>query len=654
MSDSIASHLVEAWLLALERHVFPVVDYVGVCLDQVVQTSALTGGKALTIFKGVTDMSLDYMTFTSFATLLVGSVLTYIIFVIVFELSRHLYVAVAWFVDYLIYDLVYLPSYLTDSFKSKLNSFFETTVVVAEDETRLTLIRVTDDKDIELYYKVCDKGGDVFGYISMDEIREITAHTYGRWKAIIPTQVSEVKTERFVESMIENSHLTLTRFASLGYVTGMFNENNQAIGNAFRFGDYLVTPVHVAQTASKWGDPNGLRRMPADGFINYREHDLAYKKIAPAVFAQMGLKKAPRVKRVAQSAFLSVYGYSPVHQRWAASKGPATDALGEFKIGYKASTTQGMSGSPVLNNGALVGMHIERSPDGKQNVFFPLAPFLYYLTAREHLFKVFRNDEIDQVLTDSVDVVEVTESISSDDHYYKREFNYLSERTKRIIAEMEDDFKAHSPMTRLDRIRMFNENSELYEELLDDFEIEEVLDMGYISGGLNRKVNATINEWQARKNLYGCSYTPPDDALPPKQTEDFRPSLLPHSGSATNKPGAKSGDEQLNSRTSTTLGETTKDKQVSLVAPKGSSASVLAPGSPDLEENLLDSLRKENLTSSDVISLVNKLKRLKTTQILQMVPSSPPTQSTSADPELPPSKKSSSPKLSVKSLLKEE
>jgi hypothetical protein len=503
----------------------------------------------------------------------------------------------------------------------------------------LSLRAVRDSFGRGVRYEVTH-GGSLLGYLSVDTLEHEAGAIFKRWESRLEVLKQTEPGPELNEALIPGSQIETHYLRPHPSLCVFYAEEDgfKPIGNGFRVDDYIVTPAHVMEQAKYWGLPFSVKRFPVENFKVFQDYDFAFRLYDQATFASVGLKMAPLTKSVSHHAHVRVCGYCP-DEGWVSSSGPVKDSTGErYEMTYKASTRSGMSGSMVLHNGRLVGMHL-RATESDNNVFLGLHWLSYRIAVRDALC----NKKAERPLPQS-DVL--NESTVPANGYYADELRDLSWKTRRIVEDFEQNVLVQGKDSRQARWEFLQHHSTMMEFFLSRDDLEDFLETGEFESQGSQEFNKLRSHFMSARDYHGYNESAaPEDVPSSPREEGFRPGPCPLSGTATDGPGETSGTPPSTSLGTTSQGAPTLEPRTTVPTPDSleSGAASDARPTPVLLKSELQDLK------SLLSSLQSSVDKFSTSHTPQGEAKRGPTQNTSPAQESLPSRKRRSKKRPAKS-----
>ncbi|QEM20964.1 ORF2a [Physalis rugose mosaic virus] len=170
--------------------------------------------------------------------------------------------------------------------------------------------------------------------------------------------------------------------------------------------EYLLTAYHVWE-GLKDGfklSKNGLM-VPGDGAklhigCRHKTLDFALVAMPPASWSKLGVGKSQLRSFKGSNAYIKVFG-GKSSTTLVSSSGNATRLSTPVSIAHSASTAPGWSGSPLYQDGIVVGIHTGYIHYGVSNEAVDVAGFLETINAKETAYADvgMREIEVDEMLT---------------------------------------------------------------------------------------------------------------------------------------------------------------------------------------------------------------------------------------------------------------
>jgi hypothetical protein len=189
----------------------------------------------------------------------------------------------------------------------------------------------------------------------------------------------------FEEKAIPNSSFQPSQ--RLKALVVFYNEDSAVVGNGVRIGETLCTATHVVRDATYVGSAYNRKRL-----LKVRDYelevcgDLARIKCPLGFFSALGIKaaqSAPARRNLTVRVMTTRLELSKVLP--IATHGSIVAAVSATNLPYAythtCSTHSGMSGSPIMHNNKVVGIHIGAHMQEDKNVAVEVHP--YFMTHLE-------------------------------------------------------------------------------------------------------------------------------------------------------------------------------------------------------------------------------------------------------------------------------
>jgi hypothetical protein len=156
--------------------------------------------------------------------------------------------------------------------------------------------------------------------------------------------------------------------------------SGEVLGMAFRTSykkvDVLVTATHVLRTARSYGPnlflSNGLVTLNVGSpkivfvspYLEDKGYDVTMIELSTKAVTLLKVKQIPMSRQAPRKFVTTIYGYCS--EQLTYSTGPVMSGTDTLK--YLASTTASWSGSPIVHNRKVVGIHVQSGVNGSFNV----------------------------------------------------------------------------------------------------------------------------------------------------------------------------------------------------------------------------------------------------------------------------------------------
>jgi hypothetical protein len=290
------------------------------------------------------------------------------------------------------------------------------------------------------------------------------------------------------------------------------------IGSCFRYGDYLVSAYHVFAEGTYWKTPNSSWRSPiyAESVRRFKHDlDVAFIRIPSCDLTKLSAYKT--FTSPPNLAYVTITGFDYKTGDWKVGRGNLS-SKDETRhcVQHLVSTKPGFSGSPVIYDGRVVGVHIGARPHGAHNVMVLFDIFAHRLSKVADIYNVVSNIRNSGQI-DAESSEKRRHSYRDDEEEYEIRFD---KQIMNAIRSRRLDFGLGEAY--VNRHKWAIEHG--FEEFLDEHDMADFVETGQVSGHGSKLMNDLFREYELSLSGYSheSATVRPEELSNSPDVEDFR------------------------------------------------------------------------------------------------------------------------------------